>query len=89
MCDLVSFWLIYFFKCDSQLLVYYCSGPFWLKWAGLPPAIWGSSVLSMGVETSPIRTQLGPACAQTMPRLPGTRLRQAKLFQVSCGRQIR
>ena len=63
------------------------SGPFWLKWAGLPSAVWGPSVLGMGVETSPIGTQLGTAYIQTMPRLPGTRLRQAELFQVSCGRQ--
>ena len=38
-------------------------GLFWLKWAGLPPAVWGSSVLGMGVETGPIGTQLGPTCA--------------------------
>ena len=42
----------------------------------------------MEVETDLIETQLGPACAQTMSRLLGTRLRQAELFQVSCGRQI-
>ena len=42
----------------------------------------------MGVKTGPIGTQLGLACAQTMSRLPGTRLRQAELFQVSCGKQI-
>ena len=50
----------------------------WLKWAGLPPAVLGSSILSKGVETSPTTTQFGPACAQTMSRLPGTRLRWAE-----------
>ena len=50
----------------------------WLKWAGLPPAVLGSSILSKGVETSPTTTQFGPACAQTMFHLPGARLRRAK-----------
>ena len=50
----------------------------WLKWAGLPPAVLGPSILSKGVESSPTATQFGPACAQTMPRLPGTHLRQAE-----------
>ena len=51
--------------------------------------VWGPSVLSVGVETGPIGTQLGPACAQTMPRLPEhAYVRQAELFQVSCGRKI-
>ena len=62
-------------------------GIFWLKWAKLPPTVWGPSVLGMGVETGPITTQLGPACAQTMPHLSGTHLRWAELFQVSCGKQ--
>ena len=44
--------------------------------------------MSKGVETGPIATQFGSACAQTMPRLPRTRLRQAELFQMSCGGQI-
>ena len=48
----------------------------WLKWAGLPPAVLGPSILSKGVETGPTATQFGPACAQTMPRLSGARLRQ-------------
>ena len=51
-----------------------------LYWAGLPSAVLGPSVLSKGVKTSPIGIQLGPACAQTMPRLPGAYLRQAELF---------
>ena len=42
----------------------------WLKWAGLPPAVLGPSILSKGVETGPIATQFGPACAQIMSRLP-------------------
>ena len=50
----------------------------WLKWAGLPPAVLGSSILSKGVETGPTATQFGPACAQTISRLPGTRLWRAK-----------
>ena len=50
----------------------------WLKWAGLPPAVLGPSILSKGVETGSIATQFGPTCAQTMPRLPGARLRRAK-----------
>ena len=63
-------------------------GLFLLKWAGLPPAVWGPSILGMGVETSPIGTQLGSAYAQTMPRLPGTRLRRAELFQMGYDKQI-
>ena len=63
-------------------------GLFWLKWAGLSPAVLGSSILSMGVETGPTATHLGLPCAQTMPRLPGVYLQRAKLFQMGCGRQI-
>ena len=51
-----------------------------LYWAGLPSAILGPSVLSKGVEIGPIGTQIGPACAQIMPRLPGACLRQVELF---------
>ena len=47
----------------------------------------GVNVLSKGVETGPTVTQLGLACAQTMPRLSGARLRRAELFQMNCGRQ--
>ena len=50
----------------------------WLKWAGLPPAVLGPSILSKGVETSPIAIQFSQTCAQTMSRLPGTRLRWAE-----------
>ena len=51
--------------------------------------VWGPSVLGMGVETGPIGTQLDPAYTQTMPRLPEhAYVRQAELFQVSCGRKI-
>ena len=61
-------------------LVGYCSGPFWLYRARLPPAVLGPSILSKGVETDPIATQFSLTCAQTMPRLPRARLRRAKLF---------
>ena len=55
-------------------------GPFWLNRAGLPPAVLGPTILSKKVETSPIATQFGLVCAQTMPHLPGACLRQAELF---------
>ena len=51
-----------------------------LYWAGLPPAVLGPSVLSKRVETGPTGTQIGLACAQTIPCLPRTCLRQAELF---------
>ena len=44
--------------------------------------------LSKGVGTGPTVTQLGPVCAQIMPRLPGVGLWQAELFQMSYDRQI-
>ena len=50
----------------------------WLKWVGLPPAVLSPSILSKGVETGPTATQFGPACAQTMSRLPRARLRRAE-----------
>ena len=50
----------------------------WLKWAELPPALLGLSILSKGVETGLTTTQFGPACAQTMPHLPRARLQQAE-----------
>ena len=66
-----------------------CGRPFfWLNRVGMPPAILGPNILSKGVETGPITTQFGPACTQTMPCLPRTCLRQAELFQMSCGGQI-
>ena len=43
------------------------------------------SFLDKGVGTGPT-AQFGPACAQTVPGLPRTCLRQAELFQTSCGR---
>ena len=46
------------------------------------------NILNKEVETGPTATQFGPACAQTMPRLLGARLRRAELFQMSCGKQI-
>ena len=66
----------------------WCSGPFWLKWVGLPPVILGLSILSKKVETGPTATQFDSVCAQTMPRLPGACLWRVELFQMSCGRQI-
>ena len=63
-------------------------GLFWLKWAGLPPAVLGPSILGIGVETNPTATQFGPACAQTMPHLPEAFLQRAELFQMNCGKQI-
>ena len=63
-------------------------GLFWLNRAGLPPVVLGPNILSKVVETGPIATQFGSACAQTMPRLPGACLRQAELFQMNCGRHI-
>ena len=59
-----------------------------VRWAGLPSAVMGSSILGKGVETNPATAQLGLACAQTMPRLPGVCLRQAELLQMSYDRQI-
>ena len=53
---------------------------------GLLPAASGSSFLDNGVRTGPAATQVGLACAQTRPGLPGTHLRQTELFQTSCGR---
>ena len=50
-------------------------GFFWLNWAGLPPVVLGPNILSKGVETGQTTTQFGPACAQTMPLLPGAHLR--------------
>ena len=54
---------------------------------GLLPAALGLSFLDKGVGTSPVTTQVGLTCAQTRPSLPGTCLRQAELFQTSCGKQ--
>ena len=54
---------------------------------GLLPAALGPSFLDKGVGTGPAATQVGSAYAQTMSGLPGTCLRQAELFQTSCGRQ--
>ena len=60
----------------------------WFKWAAscgtiivlgwAAPAVLGPNILSKGVETGPTATQFGSACAQTMSRLPGARLRQAE-----------
>ena len=63
-------------------------GLFWLNQVGLPPMVLGPNILSKEVETGPIATQFSPACVQTMPCLPGERLQQVELFQMSCDRQI-
>ena len=47
-----------------------CNGPFLQCWARLPPAVLGPNVLSKEVRTGPTTTYFGPACAQTIPRLP-------------------
>ena len=49
-----------------------------LKWAGLLPVVLGPSILSKRVKTSPTATQFDSACAQTMSRLPGARLRRVE-----------
>ena len=51
-----------------------------LYWARLPSTILDPSVLCKGIETSPTGTQIGLACVQTMPHLPGACLRQEELF---------
>ena len=63
-------------------------GLFWLNRAGLPSVVLGFNILSKGVETDSTATQFSLAWAQTMSRLPGARLWQAELFQMSCDRQI-
>ena len=66
-----------------------CKGLFCIvRWAELPSAVMGSSILSKGVESSPTATQLGLACAQTIPRMPRVCLQQAELLPTSYGRQI-
>ena len=51
-----------------------------LYWARLAPVVQSPSALSKRVDTGPTRTQIDPACAQTMSCLPGACLRQAELF---------
>ena len=82
----------YLEKSRSKREIYYIQilqGPFlWLKWAAsygtiivlgqAAPAVLGPNILSKGVETGPTATQFGPACAQTMSRLPGAHLRQVE-----------
>ena len=65
-----------------------CSGPFSLDRVGLPPVVLGPNILNKEVEISLIATQFGLVCAQNMPLLPEAHLRQAELFQMSCGKQI-
>ena len=66
-----------------------CRGLFCIvHWADLSSVVMDPSILGKGVETSSAAAQLGLACAQTMPRLPGVCLRQAELLLMSYGRQI-
>ena len=66
-----------------------CRGLFCIvRWVGLLSAVMSPSILSKGVETSLAAAQLGLACAQIMPRLLGVCLWQAKLLQMSYGKQI-
>ena len=58
-----------------------------MRWAELPSAIMGPSILGKEIETNPAAAQLGLACAQTMPHLPGVCLWQAELFQRNYGWQ--
>ena len=51
-----------------------------MRWARLPFAVMGPSILSKGVKINSAAAQLGLACAQTMPRLPGVCLWQAELL---------
>ena len=53
---------------------------------GLLPAALSPSFLDKGVGTGPAAAQVGPAYVQTRSGLPGMCLRQAELFQTSCGR---
>ena len=67
----------------------FCCGVFLQFWAGLPPAVLGSSVLSKGVETGPIATHFGLTCAQTMPPFCQALITypwQAELLRESYGR---
>ena len=59
-----------------------------MRWAGLLFAVIGSSILSKGVETSPVAAQLGLACAQTMSRLSRVCLWQAESLKMSYDRHI-
>ena len=80
--------VVLFHEEDKAVALSFVEGLFWLSRAGLPPMLLGPNILSKGVKTSPTTTQFGPACAQTMSCLPGTRLRQAELLQMCCGKQI-
>ena len=81
--------MMYYYYVNNFMMYYdQCGGTFWLNQAGLPPAVLGPNILSKEVETDLTVTQFGPACTQTMPRLPGARLRRAELFQISRDGQI-
>ena len=59
-----------YFPSPQRSRQFKCGGPFLQCWARLSPTVIGPSVLSKGVKTGPTTTHFGPACAQTMPRLP-------------------
>ena len=84
----MSIVVVFFFFCSTGLplvvLLLYWAG---LYWVGLTPAVLGQNVLSKGVEIDPTGTQLGPACVQTISRLPRAYLRQAKLFRMGYDKQ--
>ena len=87
----VRLWVQDLFGACLPIIINKCGGPFLQCWAGLPTAILDPSVLSKRVETGPTVTHFGPACAQTMPRLPRTSFTcpwQAELLRMSYGKQI-
>ena len=80
---MTSFVSVYGFALCSGLFLCFVGLPptvLLLYWAGLPPVVLGPNILSKGVETGLTGTQIGPAYAQVMPRLPRACLRQAELF---------
>ena len=83
--------ILFKFRWELCLIFWVCAcrGLFCIVcWAGLRSAVMGPSILSKGVETNSVATQLGLACSQTMPRLPRVCLQQAELLPMSYGRQI-
>ena len=56
---------------SSKILTNFCKVVGLVCNVGLPPTALGSSFLDKGVGIGPTGTHLGPACAQTTPRLSG------------------
>ena len=80
---MTSFVSVYGFALCSGLFLCFVGLPpavLLLYWARLPPMVLGPNILSKGVETGLIGTQIGPTYAQVMPRLPGACLWQVELF---------